>query len=81
MFTSNSIALENSEKIIVIGKESGLAFFGALFALVFWLWIAINYLNLLTIIVNVCIGLFTLSVFFQPKEVISELELNKRKDF
>ena len=81
MFTSNSITLENSEKIIVVGKESGLAFFGALFALVFWLWIAINYLNLLTVIVCVVFGLFTLFVFFQPKEIISEFDLNKRKVF
>ena len=81
MFTSNSITLENSEKIIVVGKESGLAFFGALFALVFWLYIAIYNLNLFTIIVSVVIGLFTLFVFFQPKEIVSELDLNKRKVF
>ncbi len=79
MFTNNSIALENSEKIIVIGKESGLAFFGALFALVFWLYIAIYNLNVFTIIVSAVIGLFTLFLFYQPKEIISELDLNKRK--
>ena len=79
MFTNNSIALENSEKIIVIGKVSGLAFFGALFALVFWLCIAIYNLNLITIIVSAVIGLFTLFLFYQPKEIICELDLNKRK--
>ena len=81
MFFSNSITLENSEKIIVVGKESGLAFFGALFALVFWLYIAIYNLNLFTIIVSAVIGLFTLFLFYQPKEIISELDLNKRKVF
>ena len=63
MFFSNSITLENSEKIIVVGKESGLAFFGALFALIFWLCIAIYNLNLFTIIVAAVIGLFTLFVW------------------
>ena len=81
MFTSNSITLENSEKIIVVGKESGLAFFGALFALVFWLCIAIYNLNLFTIIVSAGIGLFTLFLFYQPKEIVSEFDLNKRKVF
>ena len=81
MFTSNSITLENSEKIIVVGKESGLAFFGALFALVFWLCIAIYNLNLITIIVSSVIGLFTLFLFYQPKKIISELDLNQRKVF
>ncbi len=81
MFTSNSIALENAEKIIVIGKESGLAFFGVLFAFVFWLCIAIYDLNLLTILVCVVFGLFTLFLFFQPKEIVSEFDLNKRKVF
>ena len=81
MFTSSSIALENSDKIIVIGKESGLAFFGALFALVFWLYIAIYNLNVFTIIVSAVIGLFTLFLFYQPKEIISEFDLNKRKVF
>ena len=81
MFFSNSITLENSDKIIVVGKEAGLAFFGALFALVFWLCIAIYNLNLLTIIVSAVIGLFTLFLFYQPKEIISECDLNKRKVF
>ena len=81
MFFSNSITLENSEKIIVVGKESGLAFFGALFALIFWLCIAIYNLNLFTIIVAAVIGLFTLFVFFQAKEIVSELDLSKRKVF
>ena len=81
MFTSNSITLENSEKIIVVGKESGLTFFIALFALVFWLYIAIYNLNLFTIIVSAVIGLFTLFLFYQPKEIISELDLNQRKVF
>ena len=81
MFFSNSITLENSEKIIVVGKESGLAFFGALFALVFWLYIAIYNLNLFTIIVSAVIGVFTLFLFYQPKEIISECDLNKRKVF
>ena len=81
MFFSNGITLENSEKIIVVGKESGLAFFGALFALVFWLYIAISNLNLFTIIVSAVIGLFTLFLFYQPKEIISELDLNQRKVF
>ena len=81
MFFSNSITLENSEKIIVVGKESGLAFFGALFALVFWLCIAIYNLNLITITVSAVIGLFTLFLFYQPKETICELDLNQRKIF
>lgn len=79
MFFSNSITLENSGKIIVVGKESGLAFFGALFALVFWLYIAICNLNLLTIIISAVIGLFTLFLFYQTKEIISECDLNKLK--
>ena len=81
MFFSNSITLENSEKIIVVGKESGLAFFGALFALVFWLYIALYNLNLFTIIVSAVIGLFTLFLFYQPKEIISELDFKKHKVF
>ena len=79
MFTSKSITLENSEKITVVGKESGLAFFGALFALVFWLCIAIYNLNLITIIVAAVIGLFTLFLFYQPKETICELDRSQRK--
>ena len=80
MFTSNSITLENSEKIIVVGKESGLTFFIALFALVFWLYIAIYNLNLFTIIVSAVIGLFTLFLFYQPKEIISELRAEIKEE-
>ena len=65
----------------MVGKESGLAFFGALFALVFWLCIAIYNLNLITIIVSAVIGLFTLFLFYQPKEIICELDRSQRKVF